>query len=183
MTLLLKQGADVNASTANEGWSPLHEATCGGQVDLVCLLLSYHAYIHAKTEPESETPLRLAIRKGHEAVVLALLEAVAEDPEGFLNGSYDNGWRPLHYTALSGRESLTRIILEREGGMEALNVQTADGMTPLFCCYAGANNVYGGKATSKEERLRTAHWLTAKGADEGAIDRRGRTVICITQPD
>jgi len=71
--LLLNKGAQVN----RPGWTPLHYATTGGSVPIVRLLLEEHAFIDAES-PNRSTPLMMAVRQGHEALVRELIEAGAD---------------------------------------------------------------------------------------------------------
>lgn len=70
---LIAREADVNKT----GWTPLHYAATGGNVDVIRLLLDAHAYIDAES-PNGTTPLMMAARYGSEDAVKLLLEAGAD---------------------------------------------------------------------------------------------------------
>lgn len=70
---LLARGAVVN----QKGWAALHYAAAGGHADIAALLLDRHAYIDAES-PGRQTPLMIAAREGHEAVVDLLLKEGAD---------------------------------------------------------------------------------------------------------
>lgn len=62
--LLISKGANVNAKAESTGLTPLHIAALNGQNNVVKLLLAKGAEVNALTTA-SETPLQLAIRRGH----------------------------------------------------------------------------------------------------------------------
>ncbi len=70
---LLARGALVN----QKGWAALHYAAAGGHADIAALLLDKHATIDAES-PGRQTPLMIAAREGHEAVVNLLLKEGAD---------------------------------------------------------------------------------------------------------
>jgi ankyrin repeat protein len=71
--LLIDKGAQVN----RPGWAPLHYAATGGSERMVDLLLDRHAFIDAES-PNRSTPLIMAVRQKHEAVVRQLISAGAD---------------------------------------------------------------------------------------------------------
>jgi ankyrin repeat protein len=70
---LIARDADVNKT----GWTPLHYAATGGQVEMILLLLDENAYIDAES-PNKSTPLMMAAMYGSTPAVRALLEAGAD---------------------------------------------------------------------------------------------------------
>lgn len=73
---LIARKAEVN----KPGWAPLHYAAAQTEpvsVEMVRLLLEHHAYIDAES-PNRTTPLMMAARYGHPAVVKLLLEEGAD---------------------------------------------------------------------------------------------------------
>jgi ankyrin repeat protein len=70
---LIERGADVNKT----GWTPLHYAATGGQLEIMNLLLENHAYIDAES-PNKTTPLMMAAQYGTADAVKLLLEAGAD---------------------------------------------------------------------------------------------------------
>ncbi|KAF2864847.1 ankyrin repeat-containing domain protein, partial [Massariosphaeria phaeospora] len=73
VTILCEAGADVKATTKDNGETALHLAIKNGRTDIVEVLLSYGSDIEARTVHTGETPLHYAAAKtGSLAVVVAL---------------------------------------------------------------------------------------------------------------
>jgi ankyrin repeat protein len=70
---LIAKDADVNKS----GWTPLHYAATGGNVEIIRMLLENHAYIDAES-PNGSTPLMLAAMYSTSSAVKVLLESGAD---------------------------------------------------------------------------------------------------------
>jgi hypothetical protein len=71
---LIGRGANVRA-TDKWRWTPLHMAAYGGYPDIARLLIAHGAELDARTV-DGETPLKLAERNGHAAVVQLIEEEV-----------------------------------------------------------------------------------------------------------
>lgn len=97
---LLERGAQVNRT----GWTPLHYAATGGDLAMVRLLLEHHAYIDAES-PNRSTPLMMAARQRHEAVIRELIGAGA-DPTGI----NEAGLGAADYAQRRGDAELARWI-------------------------------------------------------------------------
>lgn len=79
--LLLDRGADVNKKSCGDGWSidcncgtPLHIASCKGNLKMVKLLLDYGADT-SLVDYDRKTPLKIAQEQGQTTVVRILKEA------------------------------------------------------------------------------------------------------------
>jgi ankyrin repeat protein len=70
---LIDRGAKVNRA----GWSPLHYAATGPNVEVVALLLGLGAEINARA-PNGNTPLMMAVRYGDEENVKLLVQRGAD---------------------------------------------------------------------------------------------------------
>ena len=70
---LIARGADVNKT----GWTPLHYAATGSQIEIMRLLLDQSAYIDAQS-PNGTTPLMMAAMYGSEDAAKFLLDAGAD---------------------------------------------------------------------------------------------------------
>jgi len=70
---LIARDAHVNKT----GWTPLHYAATGGQLEVMQILLDQHAYIDAES-PNKSTPLMMAAMYGTPAAVRLLLDAGAD---------------------------------------------------------------------------------------------------------
>ncbi|MDR2154636.1 MAG: ankyrin repeat domain-containing protein [Burkholderiaceae bacterium] len=70
---LIVKGAQVNKT----GWTPLHYAATGGNVEVIGLLLKHGARLEARS-PNGSTPLMMAARYGSLEAVQALLRAGAD---------------------------------------------------------------------------------------------------------
>ena len=70
---LIARDAHVNKT----GWTPLHYAATGGQLEVMQILLDQHAYIDAES-PNKSTPLMMAAMYATPAAVRLLLDAGAD---------------------------------------------------------------------------------------------------------
>lgn len=101
--LLLARGAQVN----RPGWTPLHYAATGGNLEVLRLLLDHDAYIDAQS-PNRTTPLMMAARHKHPDVVRLLIEAGA-DP----TARNEAGLDAAGYLQRQGESELAAWVRER----------------------------------------------------------------------
>lgn len=102
--LLLAHGAPVNQETARG--APIHAAAVRGRLDIVEQLLAHGATVDAAVRWKSHTPVMLAARGGHLAIVRRLVEAGADTQ--LVN---DDGDTLLHFATGSGNADLVRFVL------------------------------------------------------------------------
>ena len=149
--VLLKQGADVNASQG-DGMTALHWAASRGDAGQVAMLVYAGARLEAATRNGNYTPLHLAARGGRAAAVKALLKAGANAKAVTTAG----GATPLHFAAgIGSTESITALL---EAGAEVDVREGAWGQTPLMWA-------------ADYDRVEAVKLLLARGADIKAISK------------
>lgn len=97
---LIDKQADVNKT----GWTPLHYAATGGQVELIRLLLEHHAFVDAES-PNGSTPLMMAAQYGSTGAVKLLLEEGAEPEQ-----RNQQGFTPMDFARRGGRPDAQALI-------------------------------------------------------------------------
>lgn len=141
---LLKEGADVNAAQG-DGMTALHWSALSNDVETAEMLLYAGANVKAATRLGAYTPLVLASRNGHAAMVETLLNAGA-DP----NGPTSAGTTPLMLASASGSAPAVRALLARGAAIDVK--ESLRGETALM--FAAASN-----------RAEVVEILLANGAD------------------
>jgi uncharacterized protein len=121
---LLKQAADVNG-TQGDGMTALHWAAQKNDAELTRMLLYAGANVKATTRINGYTPLLLAARAGHAAVMAPLLDAGAD-----ANGATANGTTGLMFAAVSGDVEAVRVLVERGADVNAR--ESVRGLTPVM---------------------------------------------------
>ena len=107
--LLLKQGADVNASNENDE-TPLHYAARHSKNDsIIQLLLRCKANVEA-VDSSGMTALQISALQGNDVVCRSLLEAGAN-----VRASEPDGWTALHYLAMRGDPTCMEPLLSQAG--------------------------------------------------------------------
>ena len=109
---------------------PLHDAVRKGDIEIIKQLLS-RGFLGLGT-PQANinernidgcTPLHIAVREGHKAIVRLLFEYdVVVDIQD------NNGYEPLHIAAMKGRTIISQLLLEHNANKDAQNMK---GSTPL----------------------------------------------------
>ena len=119
--LIEVHAADVNATCAHHGRSPLHGASIYGHVDSSRVLLDHGANVDAQDNADW-TPLHFASVWGHVGVVQLLLEHKA-----ISNTRNDEDDTPLHKASEHGRLEIVRLLLDHGADVVA---QGSEGLTP-----------------------------------------------------
>jgi len=127
---LLKDGVDVNAAQG-DGMTALHWAALSNDVETAEMLLYAGANVQAATRLGAYTPLILASRSGHPAMVEALLNAGAD-----VNQATGTGATPLMLAAASGSADAVSLLLARGAAVNAR--ESKRGETALM--FAAASN-------------------------------------------
>ena len=124
ITSLLKQGANVNASTI-EGHTALHWASWSGLYEVIEILISNGAKINIKNKDKGQTPFHWVCIGGHTKCIQLLMNHGADI---YLNDNTDNQSLALHLTALYNKPRALDLLLLQ--GMD-INIQDAKGMNVL----------------------------------------------------
>ncbi len=149
--LLLRQGADVNASQA-DGMTALHWAATRGEADMARMLVSAGARVEALTRNGNYTPLHLAARAGRAAAVKVLLRGGADVKAVTSTG----GAAALHFAASNGDAETVMALLDNGAAVDVR--ESAWSQTPLMWA-ASAN------------RVSALELLIKRGADIEAVSR------------
>lgn len=156
VTLLLKEGADINLRT-EYGFSPLSLACMHGCYSTVKLLHGYGPDVNLGDE-EGCSPLYLACSSGHNSIVKFLLDLHNVD----INLCSRIGHSPLCAACFDGHESIVTLLLSK-GAEVDLSMKT--GLTPLYvACSFG--------------HLGTVTTLLSYNADLNLPDSEGKTPLC-----
>jgi ankyrin repeat protein len=121
---LIRQAADVSAAQG-DGMTALHWAAQHDDPELARMLLYAGANVRATTRINGYTPLLLAARAGHAAVMEPLLDAGAD-----AGGATGNGTTALMFAAASGEVAAVEILLARGADVNAK--ESVRGLTPLM---------------------------------------------------
>jgi uncharacterized protein len=147
---LLKQGADVNTAQG-DGMTALHWAAQKGDLELAQTLLYAGANIRATTRVGGYTPLLIASRNGHAALVDALLAGGA-DP----NLATSNGATPLMTAAQGGSADVVKALIARGADVNAKEKVKNETALMIAASYGRADVIRA---------------LTAHGADLAATTK------------
>jgi len=148
--VLLQRGAQVN----RPGWTPLHYAASGGQLEIVKQLIEHHAFIDAQSS-NNTTPLMLASRMRALPVVQYLIDQGADptirnqaglDAAGYLEGNGERQW------AIWMRERVQRYVA-RYGTVDQPKWTATDPAGSGQDNSAGAATELGGVLMSREVTL------------------------------
>jgi uncharacterized protein len=155
VSTLLSKGADVN-SAQGDGMTALHWAAMNGAADLATVLLRAGANPNPATRVGHYTPLLLAARHGHGAVVEALLVGGAN-----VSAATDNGTTALMFAAQSGHVRAVELLLDRKADPNAR--EKTRGLTAAMFA-------------ASENRAEVVRVLARRGADvkaaSNALDLR-----------
>ena len=115
ISLLIDNGAELEAKTSTGSATPLHYAarSPSDSSDPVRQLLLARADKEATTAL-GDTPLHLAIERDNQACITYLLESGAN-----IEAPGNTGWRPIHLAAGKGQLKTVKALLDRGANIEA----------------------------------------------------------------
>jgi uncharacterized protein len=117
---LLQRGFDPNTRDPNHQYG-LYLALRESSLKVAQVLADWPTtHINAKNDAD-ETPLMMAVLKGHTELVGRLLAKDADVNKP--------GWSPLHYAATAGHVALIQLLLENHAYIDA---ESPNGSTPLM---------------------------------------------------
>ena len=155
----LDKGVDVNAKR-EDGSTPLHGAAEGGHGEIVELLITAGADLHATTVSMlgggGWIPLHSAARQGHRGIVELLIEMGTD-----VNTRDSAGKSTLHDAVLEGHKGIVELLINKGAD---LNAKSGYYGTPLHVA---------GSIGHKE----IAELLITNGADLNVQDGFGRTPL------
>lgn len=127
---LILNGANVNQDYGN-GNTPLHSASCTGDLEIVTILIAAGAHIDQRGISKL-TPLHIAASHGYILIVKALLNAGARMYENDVSGT-----TPLHMAASGGHATTISTLIahanEQLYTFDYIDQQNRHGATPLQC--------------------------------------------------
>lgn len=158
ITLLLAQGADIEAKDIVYGRTPIIWASLNGHEAVVKLLLHRGADFEVKDKDYDSTALLCAVAQGHETVVRTLLKNGAD-----LEARDKTGSAPLLVATQFGREAIIKLLLKNGADIEA---RDKTGSTPL-------------SAATQFGRAAIIKLLLKNGADIEARDKTSSTPLSV----
>jgi ankyrin repeat protein len=156
--LLIANGADVNAKTVGNGWTPLHYAADEGHKEIIELLIDNGADVNAK-DYLGWTPLLRAAKGGHRRLAELLIAKGAD-----VNANSNRDATPLHHAAKEGHKEIAELLIAKGADV---NAKGSDGSSPLHW-----SALFGQKEV--------VELLIAKDADVNAKDEYGMTPLGFT---
>jgi len=105
------------------GWTSLHIASGGGNLECVKCLLRHRAEIDIIESTGGSTALHIAASRGQNKVLMRLIQAGAD-----VNKEDTLGFTPLSQAAVNGWDETCRLLLENGAKVDHTNMQ---GHTPL----------------------------------------------------
>jgi ankyrin repeat protein len=155
--------AGFNPNAKSDGMVPLHAAAARGFADMVTVLATNGAILTVNIPGDvGDTPLYIAVERGHLDVVRALIAANA----GVVNVRNSDGRTPVWCAIWRGRYKILKAMLEAG----ALVDEPVNGVTPL---HIGAT--HGGRAINVKNCF---YLLLAHGANgRNRHPRTGATVL------
>jgi ankyrin repeat protein len=177
---------------SQEGWTPLHQAAAGGDIECLKILLRYHPDLLARDQND-QTPLHIAVWNNQLEATKLLLEAgtpvnvtrkdrvipleIASyfghtdivkyliEKGADVNWHVYDGNTPLHQAVRNGHVDVMRILVDSGADIEA---RREDGQTPLHVAAAAG-------------RQWETNFLLSMGADPEAKMNDGTTPLALAK--
>ncbi|MDX1405964.1 MAG: ankyrin repeat domain-containing protein [Woeseiaceae bacterium] len=162
--MLIYAGANIDAGTRINAYTPLHIASRHGHVAVVDKLLAAGADVRATTSNSDATPLHLASASPSAATVRALLAAGAEVE------ARENAWgqTPLVFAASAGRLENVRVLLDA-GADYSVTSSVVDTREMERADQAANQRLVAALADFKEKAGGGPEWLPKPNEVQGAI--------------
>lgn len=113
----------AQAVSFGDGWTPLHQAVMGGELEVAKLLIEKKADVNVKSAGLELTPIYIVCIIEDKDMLQLLLDAGAD-----LKVTDSKGNTPLHMAALYGAADSAKAIIEKGAD---INVKNTEGKTPL----------------------------------------------------
>ena len=155
--VLIDAGADIETKN-DDGRSPLHFASCLGELTTVKMLVKAGADVRA-TDAQRATCLSLAAYNGHTDTVRYLVSL----PEVDLNHQGSVNYTALHYAVQKKHADVVQVLIDAGADIETRN---DDGRSPLH-------------VVSISGELTTVKMLVKAGADVRATDANRATCLMV----
>uniref|UniRef100_A0A7N2LLU6 PGG domain-containing protein n=1 Tax=Quercus lobata TaxID=97700 RepID=A0A7N2LLU6_QUELO len=140
LTKIIKLCPDMVAANNSKLETPLHEACCQGNVDVLKLLLDINSWAACKLNSDNQSGFLMACNHGNLDVVKLLLRIVRKilDVCPSLIQKFDrNASSPLHCSCHRGHVEITRMLLQVDADLaQEFN---NDGYTPLHLAAMNGN--------------------------------------------
>jgi len=154
---LIGKTPEMANTTDHKGWTPLHWAAAGGNMDAFNFLLD-KGLSPTRAGTDGSTPLLIAAREGNLDIARALLDKGA-NPDA-INMSMES---PIAMAAASENQEMVELLIERGADLKTID---ALGRTPLHLAAKAGN----------EKILKM---LISAGADPNAIDNDGLSPLSL----
>ena len=146
VSVLLGEGAHVDACSGRTKQTALHLATKRGYANIVRLLLRKNADIDAR-DSNGLTPLHHSVKKGYVELVRLFLSYNAD-----VSAKNVHGETALHFAVRAGNEEVVRMLLDR---MSSLAKKSSRGKRNDIGSKSGEQNGDGTATPKRNKRRRT----------------------------
>ena len=132
---LIKAGADVNGQD-EDGTTPLMQAACGDDDQMVLELIRAGASVTAMSKQQKQRALRIACKEGHSSVIKALVKAGAD-----VNEQDEDGTTLFMVAAYKGYYQVMHELIRAGASVSAKNKEVQAALNLAICCVYVHRNV------------------------------------------